>query len=163
FRALPGKGAVYTVPIDFTRLEEGYSSVLYWLDALSAALENAGTAGMDAILRALTTGGSDRMAERVRPQGTGQALGVVYAVGLHRRDGLDPARSARGRRGPAGRARRPARARLCARGRGRGRAARGRRRDGADDTSEDAAQSRPHLRARMESAVPEAIRRVARH
>jgi uncharacterized protein (DUF697 family) len=87
FRSLPGTGAVHTVPIDFTRPEEGYNDPLYGLDALLEALEHAGSAGMDVILRALTGSDAGRMLERTRPHVLGYALAaaaadVVPMVGL---------------------------------------------------------------------------------
>jgi len=87
FRALPGTGAVHTVPIDFTRPEEGYREEYYGLDALLDALEHAGSAGMDVILRALTQGDAGRMMERTRPHVLGYAIAaaaadVVPMVGL---------------------------------------------------------------------------------
>jgi len=77
FRTLPGSGAVYTVPIDFTRAEEGYSDPYYGLDALLDALEQAGSAGMDVILRGLVARGSDRLAARARPHVLGYALAAA--------------------------------------------------------------------------------------
>lgn len=87
FRALPGAGAVYTVPIDFTRPEEGYDEPYYGLDALLDALEQAGSAGMDVLLRTLTQGDSDRLLARTRAHSLGYALAaaasdLVPVVGL---------------------------------------------------------------------------------
>src|SRR5690606_24815900 len=79
FRALPGTGAVYTVPIDFTRPEEGYREPLYGLDPLLDALEHAGSAGMDVILRALTGGRGGRVGERTRAHILGYALAAAAA------------------------------------------------------------------------------------
>lgn len=87
FRALPGSGAVYIVPIDFTRSEEGFSDEFYGLNALLDALEHAGSAGMDVILKSLTARGVDRFSERARPHVLGYALAaaaadVLPAVGI---------------------------------------------------------------------------------
>ncbi len=87
FRALPGTGAIHTVPIDFTRPEETYRDPLFGLPALLDALEHAGSAGMDVILRALTQGEPARLMERTRPHILGYALAaaaadVVPVVGL---------------------------------------------------------------------------------
>jgi len=87
FRALPGTGSVHTVPIDFTRPEEGFRDPNFGLDALLDALEQAGSAGMDVILRALTQGDASRLLERTRPHVLGYALAaaaadVVPMVGL---------------------------------------------------------------------------------
>lgn len=77
FRALPGTGAVYAVPIDFTRPDEGYAEPLFGLGALLDALEHAGTAGMDVILRSLTAPGTDRLAVRARPHVLGYAAAAA--------------------------------------------------------------------------------------
>ena len=75
------------VPIDFTRPEEGYRDPLFGLDPLLDALEQAGSAGMDVILRALMQGDAGRLMERARPHVLGYALAaaaadVVPMVGL---------------------------------------------------------------------------------
>ncbi|HEX7079441.1 MAG TPA: GTPase [Gammaproteobacteria bacterium] len=79
FAALPGTGAVHAVPIDFTRTEEGYRDPRYGLDALLDALERAGTAGMDVILRSVAAAGSRSLAERARPHVLGYALAAAAA------------------------------------------------------------------------------------
>jgi uncharacterized protein (DUF697 family) len=79
FEALPGSGAVYAVPIDFTRAEEGYAEPLYGLEPLLDALEHAGSAGMDVILQSLKAGGTSRLAERARPHVLGYALAAAAA------------------------------------------------------------------------------------
>ncbi|MFO7285263.1 MAG: GTPase [Gammaproteobacteria bacterium] len=82
FKELPGTGAVYTVPIDFTRPEEGYSNPYYGLDALLDALEQAGSAGMNVILRSLAARGSDRLAARARPHVLGYAIAAAASDAL---------------------------------------------------------------------------------
>ena len=79
FEALPGSGAVYAVPVDLTRPEEGYSDPRYGLDALLDALEQAGSAGMDVILRSLGAYGASTLAERARPHVLGYALAAAAA------------------------------------------------------------------------------------
>lgn len=77
FRALPGSGAVRAVPVDLTPPEEGYSDPLYGLDALLDALEHAGSAGMNVILRQLAGRGPDTLADRARPHVLGYALAAA--------------------------------------------------------------------------------------
>jgi uncharacterized protein (DUF697 family) len=79
FRALPGSGAVYVVPIDFTRPEEGVREPYYGLDPLLDALEHAGSAGMDVLLRALTHGDAEGLMDRTRAHVLGYALAAAAA------------------------------------------------------------------------------------
>ncbi len=79
FEALPGSAAVYAVPVDLTRPEEGYSDPNYGLDALVEALEKAGSAGMDVIMRDLAARGTSTRAARVRPYILGHALAAAAA------------------------------------------------------------------------------------
>jgi uncharacterized protein (DUF697 family) len=74
FRSLPGDGAVHVVPLDLTRPEDGFADPLYGFDALLDALEKAGTAGMDVVLRNLGTRGATTRAARARPHVLGYAL-----------------------------------------------------------------------------------------
>lgn len=87
FENLPGNGPVHAVPIDLTRQEDGYEDRHYGLEALLDALEQAGTAGMAAILRNLSRGGANFAAERARPHILGYAIAAaatdaVPGVGL---------------------------------------------------------------------------------
>lgn len=79
FRALPGSGSVYTVALDLTRPEEGYSDPCYGLEALLAALEGAGEAGMDVILRDLAERSASARSARARPHVLGYALAAAAA------------------------------------------------------------------------------------
>lgn len=87
FRELPGSGAVHVVPVDLTPPEEGYSDPRFGLEALLAALEQAGSAGMDAILQSLVTQRASSPALLARPHVLGYALAaaatdVVPVLGL---------------------------------------------------------------------------------
>lgn len=79
FRALPGSGAVLAVPVDLTRPEEGYSDPHYGLEALLEALEQAGSAGMDAILHDLATGHASSPTVLARGHVLGYALAAAAA------------------------------------------------------------------------------------
>ncbi|HEU4617029.1 MAG TPA: GTPase [Gammaproteobacteria bacterium] len=77
FRALPGRGAVYCVPIDLTPPEEGFNDPSFGLGALLEALEHAGSAGMASILESLRARDHDARAARARPH----ILGYAAAAG----------------------------------------------------------------------------------
>lgn len=77
FEALPGTGAVHSVPIDFTRPEEGYGDARYGLDALLDVLDHAGMAGMRSLLQDLAQRTADSRAGRARPY----VLGYAAAAG----------------------------------------------------------------------------------
>jgi uncharacterized protein (DUF697 family) len=74
FQALPGRGAVHCVPIDFTPPEEGFNDPHFGLGALLDALEHAGSSGMAAILESLRARDYDARAARARPHILGYAL-----------------------------------------------------------------------------------------
>jgi uncharacterized protein (DUF697 family) len=77
FDALPGQAPVYAVPIDLTRPEEGFSDPTFGLDALLDAVEKAGSAGMNTIIRNLSMRRATTRAGQARPHILGYALAAA--------------------------------------------------------------------------------------
>ncbi|ABI56947.1 YcjF family protein [Alkalilimnicola ehrlichii MLHE-1] len=67
FQALPGRGPVAVVAVDFTPAEEGFDPPLYGLEALLDALEALAPEGLAAILADLRRPDDDPRVHRARP------------------------------------------------------------------------------------------------
>jgi uncharacterized protein (DUF697 family) len=74
FLELPGRGEIFVVPVDFTRAEDGYADTRFGFDALLDALERAGSAGMENLLRTLARRHPDPRADRARAHILGYAI-----------------------------------------------------------------------------------------
>jgi uncharacterized protein (DUF697 family) len=74
--ALPGRGPLHWVPIDFTQPEDGFEPTDYGVEALWSAIEEATSLGLEARLRADPTV-SDVYARAAHPQIVGYSLAAA--------------------------------------------------------------------------------------
>jgi uncharacterized protein (DUF697 family)/predicted GTPase len=79
FAAIPGKGPVLFVPIDFTRPDDGFTPRLYGLETLLAAIADAAPHGIGSMIGEMRASSRERAARQANPLILGHAAAAAAA------------------------------------------------------------------------------------